>query len=80
MHCLIPMRPLLVKASRTATRCFTTMTIWFAPIFLGKREEAKKFQVHRGSRYVTSLKMYSSRTLNAECVNSQNVYDHLLPL
>lgn len=30
-------------------------------------------QVHRGRNYVSTLKMYSSRTLNTECVNAQNV-------
>ncbi|KAI8996894.1 chondroitin AC/alginate lyase [Pilobolus umbonatus] len=32
------------------------------------------YLVHRDSNYVTTLKMYSSRTTNAECVNSQNPY------
>ncbi|KAF9531952.1 polysaccharide lyase family 8 protein [Crepidotus variabilis] len=31
-------------------------------------------EVHRGSNYVSTLKMYSSRTLGSECVNSQNPY------
>jgi hypothetical protein len=30
-------------------------------------------KVHRGSNYVSTLKMYSNRTKNAECTNSQNV-------
>lgn len=30
------------------------------------------WQVHRGPGYVSSLRMYSSRTLNTECVNTQN--------
>ncbi|KAJ7579689.1 polysaccharide lyase family 8 protein [Mycena floridula] len=30
------------------------------------------YMIHRGSNYVTSLKMFSPRTLNTECVNSQN--------
>lgn len=30
-------------------------------------------QVHRGNGYVSTLKMYSSRTSNTECTNSQNV-------
>lgn len=29
-------------------------------------------QVHRGQNYMITLKMYSKRTENAECVNSQN--------
>lgn len=31
-------------------------------------------QVHRGPGYVTTLRMYSSRTTNTECVNSQNPF------
>ena len=31
------------------------------------------FQVHRGPGYVSTLKMYSNRTKNTECLNSQNV-------
>ncbi|KAJ6489074.1 polysaccharide lyase family 8 protein [Mycena sanguinolenta] len=34
---------------------------------------ANDYMVHRGENYVTTLKMYSKRTLNAECVNSQNM-------
>ena len=30
-------------------------------------------KVHRGSSYVSTLKMYSNRTKNTECTNSQNV-------
>jgi hypothetical protein len=30
-------------------------------------------KVHRGSNYVTSVKMFSNRTKNTECTNSQNV-------
>ena len=30
-------------------------------------------KVHRGDKYVLSLKMYSERTKNTECTNSQNV-------
>lgn len=30
-------------------------------------------QVQRGEGYVTTLRMFSSRTQNTECVNSQNV-------
>ncbi|KAK0465143.1 polysaccharide lyase family 8 protein [Desarmillaria tabescens] len=32
------------------------------------------YMVQRGSGYVTTLKMFSKRTLNSECVNSQNPY------
>lgn len=32
------------------------------------------FQVHRGPNYVTTLRFYSSRTHNTECLNSQNPY------
>ena len=31
------------------------------------------FQVRRGPGYVSTLKMYSTRTRNSECTNSQNV-------
>jgi hypothetical protein len=31
------------------------------------------FQVQRGPGYVSTLKMYSTRTRNTECVNTQNV-------
>ena len=35
---------------------------------------AKTFgKVQRGPGYVTTLRMYSNRTTNTECVNSQNV-------
>ena len=30
------------------------------------------WQVHRSKNYVTSLKMYSSRTTNSECINLAN--------
>ncbi|KIY52561.1 polysaccharide lyase family 8 protein [Fistulina hepatica ATCC 64428] len=33
---------------------------------------ANDYMVHRGANYVTTLKMYSSRTQNTECTNSQN--------
>ncbi|KAJ3511289.1 hypothetical protein NLJ89_g4184 [Agrocybe chaxingu] len=33
---------------------------------------ANDYMVHRGRNYVTTLKMYSTRTLNSECVNAQN--------
>lgn len=33
---------------------------------------ANDYMVHRGEGYVSSVKMYSKRTLNTECVNSQN--------
>ncbi|OBZ79152.1 Chondroitinase-AC [Grifola frondosa] len=32
------------------------------------------YMVHRGSGYVTTLRMYSSRTQNTECVNAQNPF------
>ncbi|KAF9514122.1 polysaccharide lyase family 8 protein [Hydnum rufescens UP504] len=32
------------------------------------------YMVHRGSKYVTTLKMYSDRTTNTECTNSQNPF------
>ncbi|KXN90693.1 Chondroitinase-AC [Leucoagaricus sp. SymC.cos] len=37
------------------------------------------YMVHRGRNYVSTLKMYSPRTDNSECVNSQNVRAHLTP-
>lgn len=30
-------------------------------------------QVHRGRHHVTTLKMFSNRTKNTECTNTQNV-------
>jgi len=33
---------------------------------------ANDYMVHRGSNYVSTLKMYSNRTRNTECTNSQN--------
>ncbi|KDQ63719.1 polysaccharide lyase family 8 protein [Jaapia argillacea MUCL 33604] len=30
------------------------------------------YMVHRGAKYVSTLKMYSTRTQNTECVNTQN--------
>lgn len=35
---------------------------------------ANDYMVHRGKGYVTTLKMYSKRTQNTECTNSQNPY------
>ncbi|KAI1797880.1 galactose mutarotase-like domain-containing protein [Ganoderma leucocontextum] len=35
---------------------------------------ANDYMVHRGSGYVTTLKMFSSRTLNTECINDQNPF------
>ncbi|KAI0035969.1 polysaccharide lyase family 8 protein [Vararia minispora EC-137] len=32
------------------------------------------YMVHRGVGYVSTVKMYSTRTLNTECTNSQNPY------
>ncbi|KAF9648628.1 polysaccharide lyase family 8 protein [Thelephora ganbajun] len=32
------------------------------------------YMIHRGPGYVSTLKMYSNRTKNTECLNSQNVY------
>ncbi|KAG6842627.1 hypothetical protein C0991_000154 [Blastosporella zonata] len=32
------------------------------------------YMVHRGYNYVTTLKMFSTRTLNTECTNSQNPF------
>ncbi|OBZ87324.1 Chondroitinase-AC [Choanephora cucurbitarum] len=32
------------------------------------------YLVHRGTNYIVTLKMYSSRTVNSECVNTQNPY------
>ena len=39
-----------------------------------------KFQIHRRSGYVSTLKMYSNRTKNTECLNSQNVRTFNRPL
>ncbi|KAF9489664.1 polysaccharide lyase family 8 protein [Pleurotus eryngii] len=33
---------------------------------------ANDYMVHRGKNYVTTTRMYSNRTINSECVNSQN--------
>ena len=35
---------------------------------------ANDYMVHRGSSYVTTLRMFSTRTLSTECRNSQNPY------
>nr|VWO96784.1 Hyaluronate lyase (EC (Hyaluronidase) (HYase) [Ganoderma boninense] len=35
---------------------------------------ANDYMVHRGNGYVTTLKMFSSRTLNTECINSENPF------
>ncbi|TCD71497.1 hypothetical protein EIP91_008878 [Steccherinum ochraceum] len=35
---------------------------------------ANDYMVHRGPGYVTSVRMYSSRTRSSECVNSQNPF------
>ncbi|KAF7724250.1 hypothetical protein EC973_001206 [Apophysomyces ossiformis] len=35
---------------------------------------ASDYMVHRGSNFVVTLKMFSERTTNAECVNNQNPF------
>jgi hypothetical protein len=35
---------------------------------------ANDYMVHRGATYVTTLKMFSQRTKNAECINNQNPF------
>ncbi|KAK0198423.1 polysaccharide lyase family 8 protein [Armillaria mellea] len=35
---------------------------------------ANDYMVHRGKEYVTTLKMFSSRTKNTECTNSENPF------
>lgn len=35
---------------------------------------ANDYMVHRGENYVSTLKMYSSRTRNSECLNTQNPF------
>jgi hypothetical protein len=35
-------------------------------------------KVTRGPGYVTTVRMYSNRTINTECLNSQNVWYRLL--
>ncbi|KAF1802642.1 polysaccharide lyase family 8 protein [Mucor lusitanicus] len=32
------------------------------------------YMVHRGPTYVVTMKMYSTRTINSECINSQNIF------
>jgi hypothetical protein len=44
----------------------------FIHVFLNKLN-AYSTKVHRGHNYVTTVKMFSSRTKNSECANSQNV-------
>ncbi|KAK0506120.1 polysaccharide lyase family 8 protein [Armillaria luteobubalina] len=39
---------------------------------------ANDYMVHRGKEYVTTLKMFSSRTKNTECTNSENVSSEML--
>jgi hypothetical protein len=34
---------------------------------------ANDYMVHRGKGFVTTVKMFSTRTKNTECINSQNV-------
>ncbi|KAJ2927182.1 hypothetical protein H1R20_g9933, partial [Candolleomyces eurysporus] len=41
-------------------------------ILAGKVKRTDFSQVHRGPKYVSTLKMYSKRTSNTECVNAQN--------
>jgi hypothetical protein len=63
------------RDSWKATECSTIMTIWFvrpcqirdSSIFMNS------MQVQRGSNYVATLKMYSSRSRNTECTNLANV-------
>jgi hypothetical protein len=40
---------------------------------IGLPSFSRNFQVQRGKGYVSTLKMYSTRTINTECLNSQNV-------
>ncbi|KAJ7082937.1 polysaccharide lyase family 8 protein [Mycena belliarum] len=35
---------------------------------------ANDYMVHRGENYIVTLKMFGKRTLNTECVNSQNTF------
>ncbi|KAG5649680.1 hypothetical protein H0H81_002521 [Sphagnurus paluster] len=35
---------------------------------------ANDYMVHRGSKYVSTLKMFYKRTMNTECVNTQNPF------
>lgn len=53
---------------------FGIMTIWSAPDpqYDTLSSHTVASQVTRGARYVSTLKMYSSRTRNTECINSQN--------
>ncbi|RXW22963.1 hypothetical protein EST38_g2892 [Candolleomyces aberdarensis] len=41
-------------------------------ILTGKIKHTDFSQVHRGPKYVSTLRMYSKRTSNTECVNTQN--------
>ncbi|KAL0951141.1 hypothetical protein HGRIS_007876 [Hohenbuehelia grisea] len=43
-----------------------------AGIFGNRMFYSNDYMVHRGSNYITTLKMYSTRTVNTECLNSQN--------
>ena len=62
--------PVLVNFARSLTGTFASAN---AGNLLGNRMfYSNDYMVHRGSNYMTSLKMYSSRTLNTECVNTQN--------
>ncbi|KAJ8522569.1 hypothetical protein ONZ45_g911 [Pleurotus djamor] len=43
-----------------------------ATLFGNRMFYANDYLVHRGSNYVTSVKMFSKRTVNTECTNTQN--------
>jgi hypothetical protein len=54
--------------------CSGIPTIWYGSLQIHRRVDVldihhRFFQVHRGPKYVTTLKMYSDRTTNTECVS-----------
>ncbi|KAH6917349.1 chondroitin AC lyase [Coprinopsis sp. MPI-PUGE-AT-0042] len=62
--------PVLINYAQSLTGAFASAN---AGNLLGNRMfYANDYMAHRGKNYFTSLKMYSSRTLNTECVNTQN--------
>ena len=60
----------------TETGCSIITTIWCVIPELNRVEGdicLTSNQVQRGPGYVTTLKMFSTRTKNGECLNDQNV-------
>ena len=64
---------MLILETLTETGCSMPTTIWWVGSELDSNRCSMSNQVQRGPGYVTTLKMFSTRTKNGECLNDQNV-------